>query len=357
MLSRVAEAIYWMSRYIERAENTARCIDVNISLTLDLGDEWANQWSPLVYTTGGHELFAERYGEPTRDKVLQFLSFDRKNPNSIITCLSNARQNARSVREALSTSFWEELNRFYLQFNERCVAGDLDPSIYDDIKRASQLLTGILDSTQTHNEAWHFARLGRLLERGDQTSRILDVKYFILLPTLQDVGSSFDITQWSALLKSASALSMYRRVHHRIQPARVVGFIALDRDFPRSMRFCISRAEHSLHKITGTPLDEYSLPVEQELGRARAELEFARSEQIIKQGLHEFIDKFQDGVIRVGNLITSSFFAVHPKPLRKDSRPNDFLPRNESRQRIGWHCRYPCHLGFRVHHGPQGDFA
>ncbi len=313
MLSRVAEAVYWMSRYIERAENTARCVDVNISLTLDLGDEWANQWAPLIFTTGGHELFAEKYGEPTRENVLQFLTFEPKNPNSIFSCVAFARQNARSVRESLSTSVWEELNRFYLRLNEARQSGDLDTSVYDDVKRASQLLTGIMDSTQTHNEAWHFARLGRLLERGDQTSRILDVKYFILLPTIQDVGSSFDITQWSALLKSASALNMYRRVHHRIVPARVVDFIALDRDFPRSMRFCISRAEHSLHKITGTPSDVYSLPVEQELGRARAELEFAKAEQIIKEGLHEFIDKFQDGVIRVGTLIASSFFDDQPE--------------------------------------------
>ncbi len=313
MLSRVAESVYWLSRYIERAENTARCIDVNISLTLDLGDEWANQWAPLVFTTGGHELFAEHYGEPTRENILKFLTFDRQNPNSIFSCIAAARQNARSVREALSTSVWEELNRFYLRLNEARIAGDVDTSVYDDVKRASQLLTGIMDSTQTHNEAWHFARLGRLLERGDQTSRILDVKYFILLPTIQDVGSSFDITQWSALLKSASALNMYRRVHHRIVPARVVEFIALDRDFPRSMRFCISRAEHSLHKITGTPLDVYSLPVEQELGRARAELEFAKAEQIIKEGLHEFIDQFQDGIIRVGTLIASSFFDAQPE--------------------------------------------
>ncbi|QDT55184.1 hypothetical protein Pan44_32260 [Caulifigura coniformis] len=320
MLSRVAESVYWLSRYIERAENTARCIDVNISLTLDLGDEWANQWAPLVFTTGGHELFADRYGEPTRENVLKFLTFDRENPNSIFSCIAAARQNARSVRESLSTSVWEELNRFYLRLNEARMSGDLDTSIYDDVKRASQLLTGIMDSTQTHNEAWHFARLGRLLERGDQTSRILDVKYFILLPTIQDVGSSFDITQWSALLKSASALNMYRRVHHRIVPARVVEFIALDRDFPRSMRFCISRAEHSLHKITGTAPDVYSLPVEQELGRARAELEFAKAEQIIKEGLHEFIDKFQDCVIRVGTLIATSFFDDQPDASQEGSQ-------------------------------------
>jgi len=313
VLSRVAESVYWLSRYLERAENTARCIDVNISLTLDLGDEWANQWSPLVFTTGGHELFAERYGEPTRENILKFLTFDRENPNSIFSCIAAARANARSVRESLSTSVWEELNRFYLRLNEARMLGEEDTAIYDDVKRASQLLTGIMDSTQTHNEAWHFARLGRLLERGDQTSRILDVKYFILLPTIQDVGSSFDITQWSALLKSASALNMYRRVHHRIVPARVVDFIALDRDFPRSMRFCISRAEHSLHKITGTHPDSYSLPVERELGRARAELEFAKADEIIKQGLHEFIDKFQDGVIRVGTLIASSFFDAQPE--------------------------------------------
>jgi uncharacterized alpha-E superfamily protein len=298
-----------MSRYIERAENVARCIDVNISLTLDLGEEWADQWAPLVNTTGDHELFARLYGEPTRENVLRFLTFDDKNPNSIFSCVLTARRNARTVREALSLAMWEELNRFYLLLRERRAAGDPDLTIYEHVKRASQLLVGVMDTTQSHKEAWHFSRLARLLERADQTSRMLDVKYYILLPTLQDVGTSLDIAQWSALLKSASALQMYRRTFHRIVPTRVVEFLVFDRDFPRSMRYCVSRAENSLHRITGTPPDVISTRAEQELGRVRADLEFAQVDEIMRKGLHEFLDDFQDRLNSAGEAISASFFA------------------------------------------------
>jgi uncharacterized alpha-E superfamily protein len=320
VLSRVAEAVYWMSRYVERAENVARCIDVNLSLTLDLGEEWADQWAPLVYTTGGHELFAKNYGEPTRDNVLRFLTFDADNPNSILSSVQKARQNARTVREALSLTMWEELNRFYLLVRERRDSGDPDLTIYESVKRSSQLLIGVMDTTQSHKESWHFARLGRLLERADQTSRILDVKYFILLPTLQDVGSTLDITQWSALLKSASALGMYRREHHRIVPRKVVEFLVLDRDFPRSMRFCVSRAENSLHRITGTAPDVFSTRAEQELGRLRANLEFSQPEEILRTGLHEFIDDFQTRLNRVGDAISASFFAEQLEPAMQQAQ-------------------------------------
>jgi uncharacterized alpha-E superfamily protein len=322
VLSRVADAVYWMSRYVERAENVARCIDVNLSLTLDLGEGWADQWMPLINTTGTHDLFKERYGTPTRDNVLRFLTFDEKNPNSIYSCVQAARQNARSVREVMSLASWEELNRFYLLVRERRAAGDPDLAIYDEVKRASQLLIGVIDTTQSHREAWHFSRLGRLIERGDQTSRILDVKYFILLPTLQDIGSSLDITQWTALLKSASALGMYRREYHRIVPQKVVEFLVLSRDFPRSMKFCVTRAENSLHRITGTPQDVYASPAQRELGQMREELDFAQAEAIMQTGLHEFIDNFQDGLNRVGAAISANFFGTQPEspPMQSQSQ-------------------------------------
>jgi uncharacterized alpha-E superfamily protein len=320
LLSRVADAVYWMSRYVERAENVARCIDVNLSLTLDYGEEFADQWMPLINAAGSHEQFAERYGAPTRENVLRFLTFDDRNPNSIFSCVRRARECARTVRESVSLPMWEEINRFYLLVRDRLAAGDPDLTIYEEVKRASLLLSGVMDTTQSHREAWHFSRLGRLLERGDQTSRILDVKYFILLPTLQDVGSSLDIAQWSALLKSASALGMYRREHHRIAPQKVIEFLVLDRDFPRSMRFCVTRAENSLHRITGTPQDVFTTRAEQELGRVRADLDFTTAESIISGGLHEFIDRFQDGLNRVGDAISASFFAIQPEPSQSQSQ-------------------------------------
>jgi uncharacterized alpha-E superfamily protein len=253
MLSRVAESVFWMARYIERVENIARFVEVNQHLTVDLGEEQANQWQPLVYTTGDYEQFEPRYGQPTRENVLRFLTFDRENPNSILCCLQRARENARIVREVISAAVWEELNIFYLMVRDAAGGGEVPDDFYYRVKRASHLLVGVADATMSHGEAWHFSRLGRLLERADKTSRILDVKYFILLPNVSDVGTSLDIVQWSALLKSTSALEVYRRLHGRIVPLRVAEFLVLDHDFPRSMRFCVLRAEGSLRIISGAP--------------------------------------------------------------------------------------------------------
>jgi uncharacterized alpha-E superfamily protein len=311
MLSRVADSVFWMSRYVERAENVARFIDVHHNLTLDLGEELGDQWGSLVYTTGDHELFFKAYGEVCRENVLKFLAFDEKNPNSIVSCLSRARENARTAREIISSDMWEELNRFYLLVRD-AVREDLvgDYEFFARVKRASHLLIGTTDATMSHGEAWHFARLGRLLERADKTSRIVDVKYFILLPKASDVGSSLDVVQWSALLRSASALEMYRRIHGRIVPSRVVDFLALDRSFPRSIRYCVCGAERSLHAVTGTPDGGFGNRAEQELGKLRSGLDFTSIDDIIAQGLHEFIDGIQSCLNRVGEAIFNCFFVV-----------------------------------------------
>ncbi len=221
MLSRVADSIYWMSRYIERAENVARFIDVNLHLMLDLPLGSAQQWQPLVDTTGDHEDFAKRYGTATQQNVIQFLTFDAENPNSILSCLRAARENARSVREIISSEMWEQLNEFYLMVNNAAdnANGLTDPQeLFASVKMSSHLFQGVTDATMTHGEGWHFARLGRVLERADKTSRILDVKYFILLPTLADVGTAFDDIQWAAVLRSASAFEMYRKRYRPHRP-------------------------------------------------------------------------------------------------------------------------------------------
>ncbi len=315
MLSRVADSVFWMARYVERAENVARFIDVNHNLTLDLGEELADQWAPLVYTTGDYEAFFARYGEASRENVLKFLAFDEKNPNSILSCISMARENARTARETISSDMWEELNRFYLLVRNAVREGaSADFEFFAQVKRASHLLIGTTDATMSHGEAWHFARLGRLLERADKTSRILDVKYFILLPEADDVGSSLDVVQWSALLRSASALEMYRRIHGRIVPTRVVDFLMLDCDFPRSIRYCVCGAERSLHEITGTPDGRFENRAEQELGKLRSGLDFTSIDDIIARGLHEFIDDVQAGLNRAAETIFNGFFLVDSAP-------------------------------------------
>ncbi|MGD9721285.1 MAG: alpha-E domain-containing protein [Pirellulales bacterium] len=318
MLSRVADSIFWMSRYIERAENVARFIDVNMQLAMDVGSDTTSphdQWAPLVVTTGDYERFTELCGKPDQRKAMEFLTFDERNRNSILSCLSAARENARTVREMISSSMWEELNKFYLMVRSAKGSIDLLDSGYDffkQVKLASHLLEGITVATMSHGEAWHFARLGRLLERADKTSRILDVKYYVLLPTAADVGTPLDTVQWSALLDSASALEMYRKRFGRIAPSNVADFLILDREFPRAIHFCLIKAEDSLLSITGGQHGRFRSLAEKRLGRLRSDLDYTQIVEIIDQGLHEFIDAFQIQLNLVGDAIHETFFALRP---------------------------------------------
>jgi uncharacterized alpha-E superfamily protein len=315
MLSRAANSIYWMSRYVERAENVARFITVNIHLMLDLSVESASQWMPLVVTTGNEKLFKERYGENagTQENVLRFLIFDEKNPNSIASCVRAARENARSVRQSISSEMWETVNRMHLSVRRAATSDAVREAPFDfleEVKNTTHLFIGLTESTMTNNEAWHWGRMGRLLERADQTSRIVDVKYYFVLPTIEYVGMPYDNLHWAALLKSATAFEMYRKRYPRIAPKWVTEFLLLDREFPRSIRYCLIKAEQSLHSITGAPVGTFQSPAEQKLGRLRSDFDFARIDEIIDFGLHEYLDKFQSRLIGVGNMIFDEFFAA-----------------------------------------------
>ncbi len=311
MLSRVADSIFWMRRYTERAENVARFIDVTLNLTLGLGDHLEHQWEALVYTTGDQLLFSESYKHVSQENVIRFLTFDESNPNSILSCLQYARENARQSREMLSSQMWEELNKFYLFVRDSRNDPRAIDSPFDFFTRVRQfgfLIDGVVSGTMSHGEAWNFGRLGAMLERADKTSRILDVKYFLLLPNIADVGTSIDISQWGMLLKSASALEMYRRRFGRLSPKLVAAFLLLDRDFPRAVRFCVSLAERSLLSITGGSSGNFSNRPEQLLGRLRAEFEFLDIEEVMNEGLHGFIDSFQGKLNDIGDSVHQMFF-------------------------------------------------
>ncbi len=317
MLSRVANSIYWMARYVERAENIARAIEVHFDLSLELGPEMSEHWAPLVYTTGDQDAFLARHSKATQASVIQFLTFDEKNPNSILSCLSAARENARAVRDMISSQMWEELNKFYLMVrdarkDDRVLASPFE--FFDQVKRGGSLIEGAAESTMSRGEAWHFRRLGFSLERAGQTSRILDVKYYLLLPHVADVGTPLDANQWVALLKSVSALEMYRKKCGRIDPTQVAEFLILDRDFPRAMHFCLVRAEQSLLAITGGRPGTFQTTAEQRLGRLRSDFDYANIQEIIAGGMHEFIDGFQKNLNLVGEAIFATFFAVQPAP-------------------------------------------
>jgi uncharacterized alpha-E superfamily protein len=313
MLSRVADSIYWLNRYVERAENIARFIDVNLTLLLDSPLGTAQQWEPLILTMGDLSLFKERYGLASADNVIRFLTFDLGYPNSILSCLRAARENARSVREIISSEMWEQVNGFYLMVNEADQSRHVMElsDFFNQVKLTSHLFAGVMDATMTHNEGWHFGQIGRLLERADKTARILDVKYFILLPSVRDVGSTLDDLQWMALLKSASAYEMYRkRGVHRLSPQSIAEFLILDPVFPRSIRFCVSQVERSLHEIMGTAIGTWSTPVERSLGRLRTDLDYITIDDIIHTGLHETLDDLQLRMNTVGSKICETFFAL-----------------------------------------------
>jgi uncharacterized alpha-E superfamily protein len=317
MLSRVAESIYWMSRYIERAENVARFVDVNLNLMLDLPTGSTQQWQPLVDITGDHAEFAARHGVATQQSVIEFLTFDVENVNSILSCLRAARENARSVREIISSEMWEQLNESYLMVVDAARnhhhSGD-PQDLFASVKMASHLFAGVTDATMTHGEAWHFCQLGRMLERADKTSRILDVKYFLLLPKLEDIGTTFDDLQWAAVLRSASAFEMYHKRHGRIVPTAVVDFLLLDREFPRAIHYCLRAARESIHAISDTPAGMFRNSVEQLFGALCSELAYAAIDDIIQSGVHEYLDELQERMNQVGTGIHETFFAARVVP-------------------------------------------
>ncbi len=315
MLSRVAESIYWMSRYVERAENLARFLDVTFNLILDQPNMAYSQWEPLVFITGDQEYFSKEYGEATQENVVQFLVFDAKYNGSINSCLRLARENARTVREAISSEAWEQINSFYHQVRHAAARSDSTqtaPEFFDSVREESQLFNGILDATLSHASGWHFANLGRLLERADKTSRILDVKYYTLLPRVNDVGTTLDDLQWSSVLRSVSGFETYRKQFHTITVHRVVEFLVLDRFFPRAIQFCVDRADDSLHAISGSMPNTYSNAAEQRLGRLKAELAYSDVQTLVNLGLHEFIDDVQTKLNDVASAIQDTFFAIRP---------------------------------------------
>ena len=310
MLSRVANSIYWLNRYIERAENIARFVDVNLNLLLDSVVVNDRQWEPIVITTGDLAIFRSRYGAATAQNVVQFLTYDEKYPNSILSCLQSARNNARSVREIISSETWEQVNSFYFMVKAAAEADtkpDL-PAFFAAVKMASHQFAGVMDATMSHNEAWHFGQIGRSIERADKTARILDVKYFIILPN--GIGSALDELQWIALLKSTSAYEMYRKMYRRINPSDIARFLIFDRQFPRSIQFCLHSAEKCLHLISGSQSDTWCNPAEHKLGKLRSELDFLSIEEIIKGGLHQFLDETQSRLNGVSQEINDSFLTI-----------------------------------------------
>ena len=324
MLSRVAESLYWMARYVERAEDVARIVDVNLSLHLDRPPDVAEQWRPVLAIGDLEETFDALGLSPTADDVLHFMSFHPGNPNAILSSLGRARENARSVREVISSEMWEQLNATWLEVQDAAARGTwrTEPHRFlQRVKTGSQAFTGVCSATMTHGEGWHFLRLGELLERADQTTRILDVKYHILLPRgAEDVGTPYDNLQWAAVLKSVSGYEMFRKKHHAgIRPAEVAGFLLLDDEFPRAVRYCLHRAESALRSISGK--DARPNAAVRLLGKLAGDFEFAAAEELLAAGLHEFCDSVQTRLSAVGDAIHRIYFSMDTGPVAAGPMP------------------------------------
>lgn len=321
MLSRVANSIYWLNRYIERAENYARFVSVNFNLALDLPPSISEQWEPLLIATADELIFNKYYDQATPENVIQYMSFDERNPNSILSSLQHARENARTIREVISKEMWEEVNQFYWMVKDSAIKSkswELSKfqSFFEQIKTGCQLFFGIVDSTITRNEGWHFGRMGRLLERADKTTRFLDVKYFILLPNAQAIGSPLDLLHWSAVLKSVSAYNMFRQKYITINPSNITEFLLLDKSFPRSVLYCMRYAEVSLFEISGNmPNSGFSNQAEKQMGKLKSMVEYTEIDDIFNVGLHKFLDDFQTKNNLVADAIYQTYFGL--KPIQK----------------------------------------
>lgn len=308
MLSRVANSVYWMFRYLERAQNIARFINADFDQFLDNRDHHGNLWMSLVAVTGDQEAFEERHPSPSRDAIIHFLTLDDEYQSSVYSCVLQARENARSIREIISSEMWEALNSLYLTVRAQARSGvPADPfSFCRQVIDGCYLFIGLFYSTMNRGEAWHFGRLGMLLERADKTSRILDVKYFILLPDPSWVGSTYDNTQWAALLKAVSGLEMYRKIHRRLSPGDVAEFLLFDADFPRSALHCVREAEESLRVLAGGR----QLAALESMALLRGGLENGSARNVLSAGLHDELDRLQTRLNKVDDDVFTAFFAT-----------------------------------------------
>ncbi|MEM6689858.1 MAG: alpha-E domain-containing protein [Planctomycetota bacterium] len=294
MLARVAESIYWMARQVERAENLARFLEITHTFQLDQPETTQNPWEALVQVTGDTAWFKEHYPTADEDNVTAFIAFDRDYGSSMISSLAWARQNARSVREVLSSEIYESINDLY-QFVHQAEhkPHDVDDDFLVEVRRLAIQFSGVLDHTMPRDLAWHFANVGRLIERADKTSRILDVKYFQLLPSEHGPGTAVDDLQWAALLQACSGIEAYRREHQYVDITKVVEFFLFSQAFPRSVVFCVSGVKRSLHRIIELANRSSQSKASQAACELMKRLDSMDAGSVVAGGMHQFIDRLQ----------------------------------------------------------------
>jgi uncharacterized alpha-E superfamily protein len=322
MISRVAEHCFWLGRYLERAEDTARVLDVNQTLLLDYHVPVEQQWRPVLIISGVYDM----PGEPEAEAVQNYMTWETANPSSIASSLAAARENARIIREVISAEMWERLNFYHLwtQGPQARMLYDSNRSdFYGQIRRINQLIHGIADGTMGHGEAWEFFQLGTYLERACQTARILDVKYHIGLPTPEQAGTPVDNAHWVAILTSCSG---YEPFNKKVRPPLDVGvavadFLVLDQEFPRSVLYCLSRCLAGAHSISGHPPGQPGNEVEATLAELIGWLKGASVTEFIRQGLHETLTHVVNTTHEIGAAVHRTYFDVRGQtPLPASAR-------------------------------------
>ena len=310
MLSRIADSLFWIARYMERAEDTARILDVNYHMMIEQSPHaYRLRWDPLVAITGELERFNTRYEQATPRNVFDFLAFSLENPSSIVQCITSVRENARTIRDRLSRELWEDVNSLYHQVirynpDEEIAVGP--HRFCSAIRFGSHRFHGVADDTLPHDESWSFLQAGRALERAEMTARIVDVEYHKLVEVTGDTAGNH---QWMAILNSVAAYEFYRRQYHaRIQPEKVAELLVLHAQHPRSIRFNIATLQQSLRAISGSPPGTYANEAERLAGKLHESLMYDRIEDIFARGLHTFLTELQKACRSIGEHIARTYF-------------------------------------------------
>lgn len=307
MLSRTAEDLFWMARNMERAENTARMLDVSFRLSLlPTSLDRRSQFEPILSIAPGDDTFYERYDELSHENLVRYVALDAENTGSIYSLIRNARENARARRASISSEAWESLNATWLQmqnfdFDEVRRWGYRD--FFDWVKERSHLFRGVVFGTMLHDDGFRFLRLGTFIERADNTARILDVKYHVLLPDTEQVGGYVDYYQWAALLRSVGAFRAYRRIYHEaIFPWRVAELLILREDMPRSLHHCYAIVLSTLDELAKKPLECRRIA-----GQTHAQLCYGNIDDVFRNGLHEYLTTFIERNHALGSQIQEDF--------------------------------------------------
>ena len=308
MLCRVADSLFWMSRYIERAENTVRLVDVNLQILLETDgantDNITTFWHPIIESTGDLPLYSQLFNNFESRSVMQYLTFSRDNPSSVISCIARARENARMIRDQISEDMWEIINRLYLMLKNtdpRKIWKSGPYEFYKEIREYSNLFQGVTESTYPHQVGYDFIMAGKFIERADKTGRILRAK--LLMDEFwgnRSESNPLDTAQWVSVLRACSAEEIYQQTFSQdVSALGVVEFLILSREFPRAVLFCMNKLQQHIHAISDCPITHYSNEAERQCGKLISSLNYCQIGEINDSGISEFLMGIHSGLEKI----------------------------------------------------------